>query len=85
MGEIAWHQLPVGDKAAAALDQVDLTMRQFARLSGMFLSRVERMLQGAEGADIPHMVNVLLALLTLLGAMERAKAATDAMIVSEKG
>jgi DNA-binding transcriptional regulator YiaG len=58
-----------------ALDELGLTMRQFARLYGSAEKRIQQWLDGAD--DIPHTVAVVLGLLTLPGAMELAKRITD--------
>jgi hypothetical protein len=55
---------------SAALDAVvaeangeRFSKRQFCRLTGTNYARMDRMLAGEEGADIPHIVTVLLAIL----------------------
>lgn len=65
------------DKRAlrAALEQLDLGDRQFAKIYGVPWERVDRWLKGQD--DIPHAVAVMLALLTLPGAIDLAERYTN--------
>lgn len=76
------YQRMTPEQLSAALDQLKLTKWQFIRLSGLSHQKVERMLTGE--ADIPHETAVLLSVLTLPGAMDRALAVTNALIVKEE-
>jgi hypothetical protein len=66
------HQL------SAALDELNITAGIFSRLCGAQYNRVKDWLDGRE--DIPHHVTVLCALLTMPGALEKARTVTDAMV-----
>ena len=82
------------DEFSKALDAVSdatgqrFSKGQFVRLTGMHPYRVDDMLHGVEGADIPHMVTVLMAILSdpEIGrdAMTVALRVTDAMIEGQK-
>jgi hypothetical protein len=61
-----------------ALDHLDLTTRQFARLSGAKEDNVLKWLDGT--LDIPHWARVLCAVLELPGAVECAKSVTDMVV-----
>ncbi|WP_147707824.1 hypothetical protein [Microvirga massiliensis] len=66
---------------SAVLNRLDLSMRKFARLTGAAERTVDRWLRGVE--DIPHYVTLLCSLLTIPGAMAKAKAVADAMVIPE--
>lgn len=54
-----------------ALDDLDLTMREFCRITGTGTKTVERWL--SDEKDIPQWVPVTLALLTMPGALQMAR------------
>lgn len=70
------------EQLSAALNQLNLSLRQFCRLSGKSEAKAQRWIAGKE--DIPHDVAVMLALLTVPGAMDVAKAVTDAFLIEER-
>ena len=63
---------------SAALDQLDLSARQFARVSGAQPKRVIDWLEGRE--DIAPYVPVMLALMTLPGGIALARACAETYI-----
>jgi transcriptional regulator with XRE-family HTH domain len=76
------YERMTAEQFSKALNQLNLTMRQFVRLSGVSEAKVERFISGKE--DIPHFVTVLCALLTLPNALAMAKGVSDAMVLPEK-
>jgi hypothetical protein len=68
-----------------ALDRLNLTAGQFARLIGCQRRRVLWWLDGREDKEgAPHHVAVMVELLALPGAMALARRITDAAIVEEE-
>lgn len=61
-----------------ALEQVGLSEGRFARLFGTIPKRVRSWAAGEE--DIPHAALVMLALMTMPGAVDMAERVTDSVI-----
>lgn len=70
-----------GQELRDSIRDLQLTFGQFARLAGTQRHRVLGWLNGKQ--EIPHHVNVMIELLSLPGAMERALAVTDDWICEE--
>jgi hypothetical protein len=61
-----------------AMNVLGLSVRSLERISGAKGDTIDRWLKG--DLDVPHHIRVLLALLALPGALERAKQVTTAAI-----
>jgi hypothetical protein len=57
----------------AALGRLEISKTHFAKLTGMAGSRVERMAHGDDGADIPHLARLALALMALPDGLTMAR------------
>ena len=69
-----------GEQLSAALNELGLSKREFAKFVGAKAERVQGWLDGTESAGrIPQWVPLILGLLTLPGALELARAYTDSV------
>lgn len=66
-----------GEQLSAALAQLGISMREFAKLVGAKPERVQAWLDGAD--NIPQSAALAAVLLTLPGAIELARSYTDSV------
>lgn len=76
-----YHRM-TGQQLSDALNQLGLSKFQFVRASGFSYQKVERWL--ADKEDIPHTATVIVTLLTLPGAVEKARVLADAMVLPDE-
>jgi hypothetical protein len=76
------HERITRRQFSQALHDLHLTMRKFSRLSGAGERSVERWLRGE--CDIPHYVTLFCTLLRMPGAMEKARAITELLVIREE-
>ncbi|WP_048710422.1 hypothetical protein [Microvirga massiliensis] len=75
------HERLTRRQFSQALRDLNLTMRKFSRLSGAGERSVDRWLRGE--CDIPHYVTLFCTLLRMPGAMEKARAVTELLVIRE--